>query len=804
MFKKIYESSPILSRFFLFVFAPVGIAATAGYIYLNKSVPADSGKLALPGVKAEVRIARGADAVPHIVAASDDDAYFALGYVHAQDRLWQMEYQKLIGQGRLSELRGAATLPLDFYIRTLGLRQAAEQALAQLAPRSRALLDAYVKGVNARIGEGKSLPPEYYINSRRPEAWTAADSMLQLKLLQIGLNDSNVEMLRQVAMVRQLGVAKASELTLADANRGVDVADFSPASSDLVQEVSAAARRLQDEFGIGDGDLESSAWVVDGKLTRSGKPLLANDLHSATQIPSKWYLSDLHGKDVHLAGASVPGLPLIFSGRNAHISWGTTSLRTQGHNLVQEKIDVLDDARYFADGAWKQVDTRVELINVKSAFPSYLRGDIKPVKLVVRSTGHGPIISDLVESTGSTYALDLVGLHASDKSFDALMALNFATNWDQVKSGMREYASPAMNIVYADQEGNIASKIVGKLAQGTRIDGVQLPAAAAGAPYIAFDTLPETLNPAGGIILRASFAANNGQALAGSRAERMERLLRDQTAGAGKVDTDSVLAIQGDELSVGAAAVLKQMLAVKPSNERQEKALAYLRKWDYKAAPNSVAATIYNVWTDHLFDTLVRDNMTNAAAARKTMADYPPAARARFIGAVLQEKQGEWCAPKGQAGNCGERMARSLDAALDELQLSVGKNMDKWQWGEIHKVAYRHAGIEADSFFASLFNRRSAGQGDNFSVAGGAPAVFSKDTGYQRLAGSSYRQVMDLSVQNKSKFVTSTGQSGNIFSAKYDNFMRADGAASLSNVSFGAPPSGAQVLTLTTLASKSE
>jgi penicillin amidase len=808
MFKKINESSPILSRFLLFIFAPIGLAASAAYIYLNQSVPAASGALALAGIGAEVRIARGADGVPHIVAASDDDAYFAFGYVHAQDRLWQMEYQKLIGQGRLSELRGASTLPLDFYIRTLGLRQAAEQALAQLAPRSRQLLDAYVKGVNARIAEAKSLPPEYYINDRRPEAWSAADSMLQLKLLQIGLNDSNVDMLRQVSLVRQLGMAKASALTLADVERGVDVADFNAPIGELVQQMSGAARRLQDEFGIGDGDLESSAWVIDGKLTKSGKPILANDLHSVTQIPSKWYLSDVQGQHVHLAGASVPGLPIIFSGRNAHISWGTTSLRTLGHNLVQEKINLLDEGKYLADGAWKQLATRVEMIHVKSPFPSYLRGDIKPIKLVVRSTGRGPIVSDLVESSGATYALDLVGLHAQDRSFDALLALNFAADWDQLKRGMRDYASPAMNIVYADQAGNIASKTVGKLAQGTRIDGVQLaplPSGGADAPYIAFENLPETLNPANGIILRANFSASNElSALAGNRAARMASLLRERTGGAAKVDIDAALAIQDDELSVGAAAVLKQMLTVTPQDARQAKAIAYLRRWDMRAAPDSVAASIYNVWLEHLFETLVRDNMANGAAARKAMAGYPPAARARFIDAVLREKQGEWCALKGQAGNCGARMAHSLQGALDQLQLSVGKDMAQWQWGAIHKVAYRHPGIDAESFFASLFNRRGAGHGDNFSVAGGAPLVFSKDAGYQRLAGSSYRQVMDLSAQNQSKFVTSTGQSGNVLSPNYDNFMVAGGAASLSHVRFGAPQAGAQVLTLTTLSSTSK
>jgi penicillin amidase len=809
MFKKISESSPILSRFFVFIFAPVGIAAAASYFYLNQSVAPDSGAVALAGIGADVRIARGADAVPHISAASDDDAYFALGYVHAQDRLWQMEYQKLIGQGRLSELRGASTLPLDFYLRTLGLRQAAEQALTQLAPRSRQLLDAYVKGVNARIGEAKALPPEFYLNDRRPELWSAADSMLQLKLLQIGLNDSNVDMLRQKAMLRQFGVSRASELSLADVDRGIEVADANPANGDMLQELARSARRLRDEFGIGEGDLESSAWVVDGKLTSSGKPMLANDLHSVTQIPSKWYMSNLRGKQVHLAGASIPGLPIIFSGRNAHISWGTTSLRSLGNNLVEEKLDVLDDGKYFADGIWKQVATRVELINVKSPFPSYLRGDIKPIRRVVRSTGRGPIVSDLVESSGSTYALDLVGLHADDKSFDALLALNFAADWEQVKLGMRHYASPAMNIVYADRAGNIASKIVGKLAHGTRVEGVNLPPAPAGSTgvsYIAFDTLPETLNPADGIILRANYTPGHQLAsVAVSRAARMERLLRDKTAGAAKVDVDTLLAIQDDELSVGAAAALKQMLTVKAQDARQEQALAYLRAWDFRATPNSVAASIYNVWIDHLFQTLVRENMANAAAARKIMAGYPPAARARFISAVLQEKQGAWCATGGvQAGHCGERMARSLEGALDELQLSVGSDMEDWQWGAIHTVAYRHPGIESESFFASLFNRSSAGRGDNFSVGGGSPAVFSKDAGYQRLAGSSYRQVMDLSANSKSKFITSTGQSGNIMSANYDNFMVAGGTAPLSNVGFDAAPPGAQVLTLTTLSSKSE
>lgn len=794
MWKRINESSPILARFLLFICAPIGIAAAAGYGHLKQSVPLDDGVVAVQGVGGSVRIERGADAVPRITAASDADAYFALGYVHARDRLWQMEYQKLIGQGRLSELRGADTLALDRYIRTLGLSQAAGQALAQLAPRSRQLLDAYVRGVNARIGENHPLPPEYFVNGRKPEAWSATDSLLQLKLLQIDLDDSSVELLRQNALVRQLGSVRAAQLLRADEGRMLAVTGAAPpADGALLHQVETAATRLHREFGIGAADAGSTAWAVDGSHTRSGMPALVNDLHAASLIPARWYLSELRGPTVHVAGATIPGLPLFFSGRNESIAWGGTALHAVAPQLVREKIDPLDSNKYLDGDTWRTMASRNERIKVRSAFPAYLRGPIKPLGLTVRQTARGPVISDLADAGGATYTLALAGLDPQDRSFDALLALNGAQDWTQARTAMRDYGAPALQLVYADRHGNIGGKLVGKLAAGSVAPGVRLPAASAGAgpvAYIAYQDLPETYNPAGGMVLQAG----------ADRSARIASLLR---AG-GKATPEALLAIQHDDLSLGAADALPGLLQLPASGPRQQQALDYLRGWDRRAAPDSVAASIYNVWIDHLFVDLVRDNATDRLAARQLLASYPPEARVRFVAGALRQSAADWCAAPGQPAQCRPHLARSLQSALDQLQITMGATMADWRWSAVQHAAYRSGAVDGGSPLSGLFARRTAAPGDNYSLGGAAPAVYSADDGYQRVAGSNYLQVIDLGDAGRSRFTVSTGQSGNFLSPQYDNFMRAASAAALPSLGFGEQRPGAMVLTLTASAVKAD
>jgi penicillin amidase len=793
MWKRINESSPILARFLLFICAPIGIAAAAGYGYLKQSVPLEDGVVAVQGVGGSVRIERGADTVPRITAASDADAYFALGYVHARDRLWQMEYQKLIGQGRLSELRGAATLALDQYIRTLGLSRAAGQALAQLTPRSRELLDAYVRGVNAWIGESHPLPPEYYVNGRRPETWSATDSLLQLKLLQIDLDDSSVELLRQNALVRQLGSVRAAQLLSADNGRTLAVtAAAPPADGALLRQIDTAAARLHREFGIGAADAGSAAWAVNGSRTRSGMPALVNDLHAASLIPSRWYLSEVRGPTVHVAGATIPGLPLFFSGRNESIAWGGTALRAVAPQLIREKIDPLDSNRYWNGDAWHTMASRSERIAVKSAFPAYLRGPIKPVALTVRHTARGPVISDLADAGGATYTLALAGLDPQDRSFDALLALNGAQDWAQARTAMRDYGAPALQLVYADRQGNIGGKLVGKLASGTVAPGVSLPAAPAGAgpvSYIAYQDLPETYNPDGGMVLQAG----------ADRTARIAGLLQAN----GKATPEALLSIQHDDLSLGAADALPGLLQLPAGDTRQQQALDYLRRWDRHAAPDSVAASIYNVWIDHLFADLVRGNATDRLAARQLLTAYSPEARARFVAGALRQSAADWCAVPGQPAQCRPRLARTLQSALDQLQITMGATMADWRWSAVQHAAYRSGAVEDGSPLASLFARRAAAPGDNYSVGGAAPAVYSADDGYQRVAGSNYLQVIDFGDAGRSRFTVSTGQSGNFFSPAYDNFMQAASTA-LPSLGFGNQRTGASVLTLTASAGKAD
>ena len=433
---------------FALAVAAIAVMAGGGVAWLARaSLPQLEGEVTLPGLRAPVTVVRDAHAIPHIAAQSEADAYMALGFVHGQDRLWQMEFDRLAGQGRLAEVLGAATLPHDRFVRTLGLAGSAERAAAGLDAASLVLLEAYAAGVNAAIaGYGFALPPEFLILRHHPEPWRPTDSVRFLKLMALDLSGNWRQELLRARLAQRLrpdqldllwpGLTQPGPVTMA-------------ALADLPLDRLAATLPEPPPAGIG-----SNVWVAAGPRTVSGRPLLANDPHLGLQMPGQWYLAHLEAPGLAVIGATLPGVPFVVLGRNRSLAWGFTNTGSDTQDLFVEQLDPAAPGRYLTPGGSEPFGLRMETILVRGG---------PPENMEARETRHGPVISDLVPAAdalagdGHVLALAWTQLqdHGPDTTLAAGFALGRAETADAFMAAAELYRGAQQNIAFATRSGSI-------------------------------------------------------------------------------------------------------------------------------------------------------------------------------------------------------------------------------------------------------------------------------------------------------------------------------------------------------------
>src|SRR4051812_1020706 len=453
-------------------------AILAGRAYLRGSLPQLEGTVQVSGISGPVDIIRDRDAVTHVFAATRLDTFYGLGYAHAQDRLWQMEFQRRVGHGRLSEVLGVAALPTDRFLRTLGTGRAARSAWEALPADARSAVNTYVAGVNAFIAthHGRQLPLEFTVLRFEPEPWSGPDVLVWVKMMAWDLSKNyGIEILRH-DLLQFLGPDRVGELlrpypadgpTILNArdmpwlkSKADVVQAFSPA--EVVQAFRPAINSWSEAFAAtplpGTGDaLGSNNWVVDGSMTASGKPLLANDPHLGAQIPSLWYLAHLSAGDFDVIGATLPGAPAVAIGRNRFIAWGETNVMADVQDLFLERLDPSGTRAEFR-GVQEPLRIVRETIVVKGA---------EPVVLDVRVSRHGPLISDALNANNAAssrvprpgliepLAFRWTALDSEDTTILAFLGLNQARNWTEFTASLRDFVVPAQNFVYADVDGHI-------------------------------------------------------------------------------------------------------------------------------------------------------------------------------------------------------------------------------------------------------------------------------------------------------------------------------------------------------------
>src|SRR5436190_6402079 len=418
-----------------------------GALYLLSSLPQLDGRIAVGGPRRAFHIARDTDGVPLIDAANDEDAAFGLGFAHAQDRLFQMELQRRYGAGRLSEIFGAQALATDRQMRVLGVYHAAEAEISYLSTPVRRALESYAAGVNAFLAARRgALPPEFVLLALRPEPWRPADSVAWGKLMDLELAGNYRGELLRARLAR----------TVAPDDLAVLYPEYPKDAPTTLAELAGIYHQLPLDSLYAAlpprvGPIyASNNWVVDGAHTDSGKPILANDPHLGFAAPGFWYLARLKTPHGEIAGGTVAGVPLVVVGHNERIAWGFTTTGGDVEDLFIERVDPADPNRYLIPEGSAAFSTREELINVRGA---------ASVTMAVRSTRHGPVLSDVLSEgsveSGYVLALQTSFLDAEDRSAEMLWNINRAGDWAGFRGAHADFVGQQQNIVYADVDGTI-------------------------------------------------------------------------------------------------------------------------------------------------------------------------------------------------------------------------------------------------------------------------------------------------------------------------------------------------------------
>lgn len=782
------------------------LVATGGYLYLRQSLPDYDADAAVPGLTAPIDIVRDADGIPHVFASNKLDGLFGLGYVHAQDRLWQMEFQRRIGHGRLSEIFGPPTIPQDRFLRTVGFGRAARSAWDHLPGETRRQIDAYVAGINAFIAShhGRRLPPEFTLLRFEPEPFTGADVLVWVKMMAWDLSANYSSELMRHDMAAKIGEERMEQLLPPYPPDGLSILDDQPREpvaphdesvrslAGLRPVVAGAWRSLQRTLAEGNPvvarlllagtrqeAIGSNNWVVDGTLTATGAPMLANDPHLGAHIPSTWYLAHVSAGDFDLIGATLPGTPAVALGRNRYMAWGATNVAADVQDLYRERLD--------PSGTFAEYEGRQEPITVVPETITVKGG--APVVVNVRITRHGPLISDAINANNAAasppvttpplepLAFRWTALDPEDLTVDAYMRLNEARNWDDVTRALKDYVAPSQNFVFAETSGHIGYYAPGRIpvrasGDGSRpMDGWTGEAEWTG--YVPFERLPHLYDPPSHFIVTANNRPSGAvdAPMVGLeypnpyRAQRIVDLLKEMSA-ARKLTPNDFAAIQGDTLSLHARDLLPRLLAhVQPSTTLDRRAVDILRRWDDDARGDSAAAAIFSAWFLRLAPAIAGDELGPVLASYESRFS----SITRFVSASLDANP-VWCdnVTTPHRETCDDAVTTALHDAVEMLAVRMGREPERWRWDTVHSAVFPHQGLDSVWFLRPVLSRAVPNGGDWSTVDVGAVAA---DAPFEQHSVPGYRQIVDLSPANDSRFIESVGMSGHFLSGHYDDFL---------------------------------
>lgn len=732
-----------------------------------RSVPAYDGSVTVAGVSAPVQILRDRYAIPHIVAGSFEDAAFGLGYAHAQERLWQMETARRFIQGRLAELFGAQAVPADTLMRTIGLYDAAQEAVKHLQPQSQRVLQAYANGVNAWLdGHKGPLPIEFVLASDTPpEHWTPVDCIAVMKGMAMQLSGNAFTEAARARLIPVLG------------RQGVQ--DFFPPFSDAPLpawlDTIYATTRTGQASPIPD-TTASDNWVVNGGRSEDGRPMLANDPHLGFSIPSVWYLAHLSFQNQDVVGGTLAGIPAIIIGRNRHLAWGVTNTGPDTQDLFLEKLNPDNRREYqLPGGGFASFETRVELIKVRFGAGR---------RILVRSSRHGPVMpqgSALAAAAPDGYvvALAWTALAPDDTTLDAVLGINLAKNGSDFRVAASRFVTPMQNTVYADDNGEIGLVLPGRIpirSQSNDALGL-VPAPGWDGRYDWQGFVPpeKTVSisspPSGEIATANNKTAPENYPYtltrewdAAYRYDRIEQLLA-------QVHTNTparFAAMQNDVIDLYAIELKRRLAAAAPFGAADDKAARLVLAWNGAMDANRPEPLIFAAWARALARRIYGDELGRLFS---NFWGYRPEFTLRVLDAIDGEQR--WCDDRStpEVEDCPSRIRLALHDAVTELSARYGGDPARWRWGDPHKAVHLEQPFGSFPLIGRFWTREVEVSGGPFTLLRADNAMASSRP-YAAIHGAGYRGVYALGSPDASRYIISTGESGDLFSPHYDDLLR--------------------------------
>lgn len=753
-------------------------------------MPEYDGIVEIKGLIGEVTVYRDSFAIPLISASNDDDAAFALGYVHAQERLFQMDIARRAGEGRLSEVFGGITVPFDKMFRTIGIYKVVEASWSKLNPVSQKILSAYSKGVNSFIESNKGrYPVEFDVLGYDPYPWKPEHSLVIAKMMGWELNISWWSDITFSILIQKLGAEKSKEL-LPDFPQNAptiipkEISNLSSINSGFVD----TDRKFREFTGFTGTHIGSNNWVINGNISESKKPIIANDPHLAFSVPGKWFFAMIRSKDWNVEGFTVPGMPAIVIGKNRNIAWAMTNVMADDSDFYIEKIDSSGE-KYLLNNQLRNIISYQDTIAVKDS-ANYI--------YKIRKTHRGPIISDIhtynylylgSENVIENISMRWTGLEFSDEMFAAI-SINKAENWEDFKGALKYFTLPGQNFVYADIQGNIGYICAARLPLRSNASPTLVYDGSTDAydwkGFVPYEDMPKLYNPSQNFIASANNKTMNSFSHhisnvwePSSRIERIVELLKSREIHS----KENFKNYQNDLISPYARELVPYILEafqdVKVNDKNLKTAIELLKNWNFEMAASSQVPAIYLHFFHNLIKNIFEDELgTDLLKKYVFLANIPY----RIIPQYLKENSSSFFdnIQTNQLETRDVIIRQSLVDALNDLEKKIGKDMAMWQWGNIHKVKFKHMFSGANSLLDNLINVGPFDiGGDGTTVLNSEysfaeiyeekrdPSKSYRSEPYQNILGPSMRYIYDFGNPDFMEIILPTGQAGHFLSDHY-------------------------------------
>ena len=719
-----------------------------------------SGTLRVPGLQKPVTVLRDPWGVPHIYAETQDDLFFAQGFVAAQDRLWQMEIWRRTGEGRLAEVLGPEAVDRDRFARLLRYRGDMDAEYASYAPDAKPILEAFVRGINAYIASiespsGGRLPVEFQLAGFRPEPWTPEVCLNRMAAFGMTLN-ATMEVLR-ARLGTELGWQMADELVATDPPRPLEKQPrigLEAIGEEVAKLPGAAGAPIRFQEKTADG---SNNWVVDGTLSATGKPLLANDPHRTLTLPSLRYLVHLVGPGWNVIGAGEPALPGVAAGHNDRVGFGFTIAMIDQQDLYVEETNPENPNEVRFQGRWEPMRIERERIAVRGG---------EPVEAELKLTRHGPVIHE-DRQRHRAYVLHWVGSEPGTAGYLASLSLNRARSWPEFRKALERWKVPSENLLYADVEGNIGWQVAGLAPIRKGWSGLLPVPGAEGAyewqGFLPASELPGAFNPpkhflatANHNILPPGYPHELG--FDWGEPDRFQRIVDVLGKGSRKLDVADFQRLQHDEVSPPAQALVRLLPEVKGASPELRPWIERLAAWDGTIARDSAAAALYEIWLEKLVPALFKRHLPEKWLS--VVAGDPGKTVER-----LRNPTPRWFGDSPRSGRDAV-MLKSLEEAVAEAKAKLGADPAKWRWGTLHTATFRHI-LGTDPERKALFDLppvERGGDGNTVNVSDG--------DGFEVGHGASFREILDVADWDRSVATSVPGQSGQPASPHYGDLLK--------------------------------